>query len=174
MYDTASIVNWLRDKAVRAEDPGWQRMMQLAAERLEELDRSRRWFNASELLPPTTHEVYQDVDGPIEWDASEPVLVVTMSGDLVLARFVLEDGKKYWCDVNHGEECDVDLWRPDPRTQMAVNAVMDNVPGVDAAEVVFCKECMWRNSMGCPYVRLRASAREDHDYCSDGEKRIDE
>lgn len=36
--ETKQIINWLRDKAARAEELSWQRMLKAAANRLEELD----------------------------------------------------------------------------------------------------------------------------------------
>lgn len=37
--ETYQIVSWLRDKAVRADNHSWERMMMLAAKRLEELEK---------------------------------------------------------------------------------------------------------------------------------------
>lgn len=45
---------------------------------------------------------------------------------------------------------------------------------VDAVEVVRCKDCKWRNTVGCPYMNFNAVAREDYDFCSDGERREDD
>ena len=43
--ETYQIVSWLRDKAVRADNHSWQRMMMMAAKRLEELDRPKaQWI----------------------------------------------------------------------------------------------------------------------------------
>jgi len=114
MYETAQLVSWLRDKAARAEDPSWQRMMNLCADRMEELSRSQRWLSP-DVPPPTEHNEYPDIDEVIEWDASEPVLVVTTSGDVTLARYVFEEGRAYWYDANEGEELEVERWQPDPR-----------------------------------------------------------
>lgn len=36
--ETKQIINWLRDKAARAEELSWQRMLKTAADRLDELD----------------------------------------------------------------------------------------------------------------------------------------
>lgn len=36
--ETKQIINWLRDKAVRSGNHSWERMMFMAAKRLEELD----------------------------------------------------------------------------------------------------------------------------------------
>ena len=36
--ETKQIINWLMDKADRAENPSWTRMMKKAAKRLKELD----------------------------------------------------------------------------------------------------------------------------------------
>lgn len=38
-------------------------------------------------------------------------------------------------------------------------------------EVVRCKNCKWRNTSGCPYMNFKAAARDDDDYCSDGERK---
>lgn len=38
---------------------------------------------------------------------------------------------------------------------------------------VRCKDCKWRNTKGCPYINFNASAREDSDFCSDGERRTE-
>ena len=37
--ETFKIISWLRDKVARAEDLSWQRMLKVAADRLEELVR---------------------------------------------------------------------------------------------------------------------------------------
>lgn len=45
--ETYQIISWLRDKAVRADHPSWERMMMMAAKRLEELDKPKetaRWI----------------------------------------------------------------------------------------------------------------------------------
>ena len=36
--ETKQIISWLRDKADRADNPSWTRMMKKAADRLDELD----------------------------------------------------------------------------------------------------------------------------------------
>ena len=48
--DTIEIVYWLRDKAARAPDLSWTRMLNLAADRLKELDQPRtgHWINHGE------------------------------------------------------------------------------------------------------------------------------
>lgn len=38
VMETQQIINWLRDKAVRSGNHSWERMMMMAAKRLEELD----------------------------------------------------------------------------------------------------------------------------------------
>ena len=45
------------------------------------------------------------------------------------------------------------------------------MPTVDAVEVVRCKDCKWRNTRGCPYMNFNSSARDDLDFCSDGERK---
>lgn len=49
--------------------------------------------------------------------------------------------------------------------------IIDEQPAVDAVAVVRCKDCKWRNTAGCPYMNFDAAAREDSDFCSDGERR---
>lgn len=44
--ETKQIISWLRDKADRADHPSWTRMMHMAADRLQELDRE-----ADEIIP---------------------------------------------------------------------------------------------------------------------------
>ena len=39
--ETDLIIRWLRDKADRAENPSWTRMMNKAADRLKELDQAQ-------------------------------------------------------------------------------------------------------------------------------------
>ena len=54
------------------------------------------------------------------------------------------------------------------------DSLVCDAPTVDAVEVVRCKDCKWRNTKGCPYMNFNASARDDFDFCSDGERRTDE
>lgn len=51
MMETYQIISWLRDKADRADHPSWTRMMHMAADRLQELDRSGEWVSVKEALP---------------------------------------------------------------------------------------------------------------------------
>lgn len=39
--ETKQIIYWLRDKACRADNPSWTRMMNMAADRLTELDQKQ-------------------------------------------------------------------------------------------------------------------------------------
>lgn len=63
----------------------------------------------------------------------------------------------------------------DPILKMAVNAVMDNVPGADAVQVVRCRDCKWffrdskYNKAWCEYYH---SCHETavNGYCYHGEK----
>lgn len=65
---TKQIINWLRDKVDRADNPSWTRMMNMAADRLQELDRDEdEWFSMAEMPPKrngdylvcTVNEFYQ-------------------------------------------------------------------------------------------------------------------
>ena len=53
---TKQIVNWLRDKAVRAHDVSWTRMMHLAADRLTELD--QKWISVKDEKKPKDRRNY--------------------------------------------------------------------------------------------------------------------
>lgn len=102
--ETVRIISWLRDKANRAEDLSWQRMMKIAADRLEKLERERRWIPVTERLPE-----------PIPCDAgtaySEAVNVLT-SGRKVLTA--IWDGEDFIADAEfweaEGEE--ITHWTP--------------------------------------------------------------
>lgn len=45
-----------------------------------------------------------------------------------------------------------------------------NATGSTLAPVVRCRDCRWRNTKCCPYMNFDAVARDDDDYCSDGER----
>lgn len=49
--ETKQIISWLRDKADRADNPSWTRMMHKAADRLKELDQAQKWIPVTERLP---------------------------------------------------------------------------------------------------------------------------
>ena len=61
-----------------------------------------------------------------------------------------------------------------PSTEMDgldVVRYLNTLPTVDAVEVVCCKDCKWRNTKACPYMNFYSSARDDLDFCSDGERK---
>lgn len=39
-------------------------------------------------------------------------------------------------------------------------------------EVVRCRDCIWRNKIGCPYMFFSCIPRGDLDFCSDGQREI--
>ena len=58
--ETQQIIDWLRDKAVRADNHSWQRMMSMAADRLAELDRPKvevSFYDKEETYPNCTVQV---------------------------------------------------------------------------------------------------------------------
>lgn len=57
LMETKQIISWLRDKAVRADNPSWTRMMNMAADRLDELDRAGEWTPMAE-MPPKRNGTY--------------------------------------------------------------------------------------------------------------------
>ena len=68
----------------------------------------------------------------------------------------------------------------DPILKMAVNAVMDNVPKVEASEVVFCEICRHsRETERAGYLFCNNPCGMGRgviatDFCSDGERKSDE
>lgn len=72
------------------------------------------------IIHPMQHEVYEDEIGVLEYDVSAPVLVLTSSGDFIVARLACEFGNQYWYDADTGERCDVKCWMPDPRKTVEV------------------------------------------------------
>jgi hypothetical protein len=49
--ETKLIVSWLYDKAARAHDHSYARMLNMTAKRLRELDDKQRWIPVTERLP---------------------------------------------------------------------------------------------------------------------------
>ena len=76
-------------------------------------------------------------------------------------------------EANQLKECGSTLFN-DPILKMAVNAVVDNCPGM---EIVYCKDCKWRSHNtpdGFHWCdeHERGSLMDD-DFCSYGERRTD-
>ena len=55
-------------------------------------------------------------------------------------------------------------------TQSAINE-FEQLPSVDAVEVVRCKDCKWKDGAEC--VRFSDVRPFPYDYCSRGERRTD-
>ena len=55
--ETKLIVSWLYDKAARAHDHSYARMLNMTAKRLRELDEKQRWIPVTERLPEKTIDV---------------------------------------------------------------------------------------------------------------------
>lgn len=51
MVETKQILSWLWDKAARAHDHSYARMLNMTAKRMQELDEKQRWIPVSERLP---------------------------------------------------------------------------------------------------------------------------
>lgn len=121
--ETKEIVNWLRDKACRADNPSWTRMMHMAADqlmrlehrlqqsnaerdivtkRMDELEDKQRWIPVAERLP----------------EVERTVLVIDrVTGEVTTAylngfdSFVFRDGR------GHGAS----YWMPLPESPKEVN-----------------------------------------------------
>jgi hypothetical protein len=51
LMETTQIVSWLYDKAARAHDHSYARMLNMTAKRLRELDEKQKWIPVTERLP---------------------------------------------------------------------------------------------------------------------------
>lgn len=84
--ETKQIISWLRDKADRADNPSWTRMMHKAADRLKELDANARPTEAdkAELMQILRNPIYPRLDGdPVE----------------ILADYLIDNGVRVTQDV---------------------------------------------------------------------------
>lgn len=59
--ETIQIINWLYDKAARAHDLSHTRMLNLAADRMKELDSKQNWIPVTERLPEDTLHRFSEV-----------------------------------------------------------------------------------------------------------------
>lgn len=107
--ETKEIVNWLRDKACRADNPSWTRMMHTAADqllrlehrlqqsnaerdivtkRMVELEDKQRWIPVAERLPVVHIDDYKEPDGSrMQFEVSDDLWVITTSGLQTKARY---------------------------------------------------------------------------------------
>lgn len=92
--ETNQIISWLRDKACRAENQSWTRMMNKAADRLRELDQEQKWIPVTERLPEKSTSV-------IAFRKAKYLSVLCYSPELGFHSYDSECG-----DVTH--------WRPLP------------------------------------------------------------
>lgn len=87
--------------------------MEMEAECIAFLDRclqENRWYAGDE-LPPMHTETYEDFDETIEYQISEPLLIVTEDGKAEVARCSLDDyGKPEWFN-DDGTDYSVTHWR---------------------------------------------------------------
>lgn len=51
MVETKQIISWLWDKAARAQDHSYARMLNMTAKRMRELEEKLRWIPVTESLP---------------------------------------------------------------------------------------------------------------------------
>lgn len=64
--ETKMIVSWLYDKAARAHDHSYARMLNMTAKRLRELDEKQRWIPVTERLPEPETDVLIFCGGNID------------------------------------------------------------------------------------------------------------
>ena len=125
--ETKQIISWLRDKADRADNPSWTRMMHKAAKRLEELQahndalecerqawldeqEKNRWIPVAERLP----EIYRPV--LIKYLSAQDR---TASPDFVDTAVMMPGDVWYWWEGDVGD-CDISVsciithWMPLP------------------------------------------------------------
>lgn len=98
--ETKQIISWLRDKADRADNPSWTRMMHKAAKRLEELEQKQTWISGKK--PP---KEWKDKKG----DAINFLAVIPGVG-IDIANWI-EPTKCWFC---MGVPCKVTYWMPLP------------------------------------------------------------
>lgn len=93
--------------------------MEMEAECIRFLDRclqENRWYTEEE-LPPMHTETYKDFDEKVEYQISEPLLIVTVDGKAEVARCGLDDfGRAAWFN-DDGADYNVARWRYLPQTQ---------------------------------------------------------
>lgn len=82
--ETKQIINWLRDKADRADTPSWTRMMHKAADRLKELDQAQNQKTGHWMVRITSDEIWDEcsecrVCGSPQWKVC-PVCGTKMDG----------------------------------------------------------------------------------------------
>lgn len=79
-----------------------------------EIDQFSGWIPVTERLPPMHTEIYEDFDDKIEYQISNPMLIVTEDGKAEVARCGLDDdGKPHWFN-DDGAEYDVLRWQNVP------------------------------------------------------------
>ena len=97
--ETKQIISWLYDKAARAQDHSYARMLNMTAKRLKELDEKQRWIPVTERLPDDFSENLCRVIRPIPG-----------------GKYVRET-KVLWCDYDKSWSCEgliVTHWMPLP------------------------------------------------------------
>lgn len=102
--ETKQIINSLRDKADRAADLSWARIMHTAADRLKELEEKQRWIPVAERLPELDRN---------NW--SKDVLFCDSEG-IIYQGFAFLDSEtwKGYGTANRFEKGEVTHWMPLP------------------------------------------------------------
>ena len=70
----------------------------------------------------------------------------------------------------------VETFMADPILKMAANAVLNNVPRVDAVEVIRCKDCKWRqqDDVNRNFCGLGDFYCGENDFCSRAERKVED
>lgn len=90
--ETKQIISWLYDKAARAQDHSYARMLNMTAKRLKELDEKQRWIPVTERLPKAFEHVLINAPGDKPFNTvHEAHLRKDRLWDTGLYRYDMED-----------------------------------------------------------------------------------
>lgn len=89
-----------------------------------------------------------------------------------MTRLIDADAIKYRRQVFYKKDDSDEIWVE----WIATASEIEKEPTIDAVQVVRCKDCKWRNTIGCDsYVASRDErCCEDDDFCKWGERKDDE